>query len=100
MTDHSPDHAERAAIDPAAIAAGLTKAQREAITSEGYALPSMGPFGYDSIVIGFEHGRSAKALHRLGLAQLPWSPQVLTPIGLAVRAALHDDTVRGEGENG
>lgn len=65
---------------PAAIAASLTEAQRRALLTS-----------YD---IGFgrittlDTGRSAKALHRMGLTNLPWSPAGLTPLGLAVLAHL------------
>lgn len=76
--------------DPKATAARLTVAQRKALTS-GHPLPSMGPYGYDTFILGFEHGRSAKALHHMGLATLPFAPQILTPLGLAVRTELEKD---------
>ncbi len=72
---------ERAAV----IAKGLSEAQRRALTSDGHAIPSMGPHGHDSVMLGFEHGRVAKALYARRLANLPFAPQILTPLGLAVR---------------
>lgn len=73
--------------DPKVIAASLSEAQKLAL-SGGHPLPSMGPAGYDTFIVGFEHGRSAKALHGLGLATLPFAPQILTPLGMAVRTEL------------
>ena len=70
--------------DPEQIAAGLTKAQRAAIRS-GTFIPSIGPYGYNSFILGGEHGRSAKALHRLGLVHTPFAYQILTRLGLTVR---------------
>jgi hypothetical protein len=75
--------------EAAEIAAKLTEAQREAVLA-GYPIPSMGTNGYDTFMLPFEYGRSAKALHRLGLAALPFAPQMLTPLGLAVRAVLQE----------
>lgn len=71
-------------MDVDTIAAALSEAQKRALLS-----------AYD-IGIGFitlfETGSSAKALHRKGLTYLPWSPSGLTPLGLAVRAALKAST--------
>ena len=72
----------------AKLAAGLTKAQRAAMVSKSYAIPSMGPHGYDSVMLGFSYGRVAKALHARGLTNTPLAPQILTPLGLRVRALL------------
>lgn len=69
--------------EAAAIARGLTKAQREALLSAldiGFAF-----------ITTFAYGRSAKALHRIGLTNLSWAPSSLTPLGLAVRAALQSE---------
>jgi hypothetical protein len=67
-------------MDVAEIAAGLTKAQREALVSAF-------DIGF-SFITTFAGGRSAKALHRRGLTNLEWAPSGLTPLGLAVRAHL------------
>ena len=75
-----------------AVAEGLTAAQRTALTSDGCALRSMGPKGYDTFIISVAYGRSAKVLHKAGLATLPFAPQILTPLGLAVRAYLQQET--------
>lgn len=72
------------------IARGLSPAMRDALVDDRHPIPSMGPHGYDSFILGFKHGRSAKALHARGLATLPFAPQILTPLGLAVRAHLRE----------
>ena len=76
--------------DPAAIAVGLSPAQRdimlghmvEITPEESQQLEDMGLKGK----MTFEYIRVRK---------MTWP---ITKAGLAVRAALHDDTVRGEGE--
>lgn len=84
---HSPDHAERAAI----VAAGLTKAQREALLKAELD----GNLGrYFARFISEPAGRG---LVKAGLGTAVWSGVMLSALGLAVRASLHDDTVRGEG---
>lgn len=74
--------------DVPAICASLTKAQREAMASDGSVIPSMGPSGFDTVVLGFQYGRSAEALHRRGLIQFAWAPCLLTELGMSVRAHL------------
>lgn len=66
--------------DPAAIAAGLTKAQREALTN-----PLKTAAG---VVLWYDTNRhTAYALHRRDLVDDHFG---LTPLGLAVRAALQN----------
>ena len=78
--------------DIAQIAAKLSKAQRAALSCP-MAIPiaAMGPKGHDTVILGFQHAKSAKALHARGLAMLPWAPQMLTPLGQQVRAYLMSD---------
>lgn len=93
--------------DPASIAAGLTKASKRAIVrmnsktwvGEG----GHGPAGKDAYSLWW--GKDGR--HHLVEEPIPYAINQfgcswkwrLTPLGLAVRAALHDDTVRGEGEH-
>ena len=110
MTDHSPDHAERAAI----VAAGLTKAGRGADLTTNWDRFC----DCDPLPEGVDRDLYVQRMEDEGL--LDWRSvddddledafaeergivpggmvYSLTPLGLAVRAALHDDTVRGEGE--
>ncbi|MEM9085281.1 MAG: hypothetical protein AAGB23_05110 [Pseudomonadota bacterium] len=75
------------------IADGLSEAQRRAVADpKAVSLPSMGPKGYDSFILSFAHGRSAKALYRKGLSTLAWAPSILTPLGLAVRRILQEES--------
>lgn len=76
--------------DVPAICASLTKAQRQAMTSDGYMLPPMGPYGFETMILGEQYGRSAKALHRLCLLQNPWCPSSFTPRGMEIRAYLKE----------
>lgn len=89
MTDHSPDHAERAR----SLAAGLTKAQREAL------LKAELDDNVDRYFTRFISEPAGRSLVKAGLGTAVWSGVMLSELGLAVRASLHD-TVRGEGENG
>ena len=77
--------------DVAAICAALSPAQRKALTSDGSVIPSMGPFGHDTVVLGSEYARSAGPLYRLGLTQFAWVPCLLTELGMSVRSALMKD---------
>lgn len=72
--------------DAARIAKGLTEAQRQAL---------VGAYCEQGLVMTrLETFRSGRALHRMGLTNLRWSPSGLTPLGLAVRAALADKGAR------
>ena len=64
----------------AGVAASLSEAQRAALTSA----IDLGWMAMTKI----ETGRSARALHRLGLTNLSWAPSSLTELGLAVKAYL------------
>jgi len=91
---HSPDHAERASI----VAAGLTKARRAMIL----ALPADGSWG---TVPSRSVAKRAWWNMLPGVIDHKHCPEdanewALTEYGQALRASLHDDTVRGEGENG
>jgi hypothetical protein len=78
--------------DAETVARGLTKAQRDAVACpKAILIPAMGLNGHDTVILGFQHGKSARALHARGLAMLPWAPQILTPLGLAVRKILEND---------
>ncbi len=88
MTDHSPDHVERARE----VAAGLMKAQAEKLL--GAVWHGSGATSFATV----EATGAALPASLVHMMTLRWDR--LTPLGLAVRAALHDDTVRGEGENG
>jgi hypothetical protein len=92
MIKHSPDHAERAPMtDLAAIAASLTKAQREAIMHRNAGGCSYRWAGLRTI----EALYARKLVGRLASHGAFYSPQTaidwpLTPTGLAVRQHLHD----------
>lgn len=75
-------------MTPAAeIARGLTKAQREAVST---AL-----VGQDLYVVRWQYFRSTKALFAKGLIGLKMTPGVLTPLGLEVRAILQAEQEEG-----
>ena len=89
--------------DPAEITAGLTKAQRTALWNLGCGVPDFGNWRYAPFDGWRRAGQACTNLVRKGLAE-KYVEDIgvfyrLTPLGLAVRASLHD-TVRGEGENG
>lgn len=87
--------------DPAAIAAGLTKAQREALMH-----PNVGECSYRWTTLGTAGALHARKL--VGRITKPgsfYSPQTaidwpLTPLGLSVRQHLHDAKVMREEGNG
>ncbi len=86
--------------DPAAIAAGLTKAQRTALWSLGEGPPDFGTWRYAPFDGWRRSGQACSSLVKKGLAE-KYVEDIgifyrLNDAGLAVRAAL-DDTVRGEG---
>ncbi len=94
--------------DPAGIAAGMTKAQRSALLTlplprdaQPHRFLSACTYGsiwrksskhYDALLDLEQRGIVEQRTSR---GEVLWRPT--RPLGLAVRAALHDDTVRGEG---
>lgn len=93
---------ERSLTDPAAIAAGLTKAQREAVLLFDAAdFEAAHPARRAAMMTGLGKA-GVRPIYDAGLITKPDQPRGissrLTPLGLAVRATLHDATVRENNE--
>lgn len=69
-------------LTPQQIAARLRYNQRAALLDGVYLTHPKG--GRAGVLMKWEYEIHAKALHRMGLADSPHAPQLLTPLGLQV----------------